>query len=412
MNNNQSTSPGLAAFRRAERVSAIEISEIVQVSEAARRKQAAGEKVISLGTGEPDFDTPDYVKQAAVEAIWAGDTKYPATKGNPGLIEAIQGKFSRENDLTFQANEIIVSAGAKQILFNAFMATLSPGDEVVVPTPFWTTYLDMVTVCGGVARAAHSLEENGFKLTPEQLEAAITPRTRWLLLNTPSNPSGAVYSIAEMRAIGAVLDRHPHVWLMVDEIYEHIVFSSEGFQSALKTLPHLAGRMLVVNGVSKAYAMTGWRLGYGAGPADLIKAMAVVQGQSTSGACSISQAAARAALNGNQDFLVERCASFRERRDMMVSALNQSSGLSCGMPDGAFYLFPSCKGVFGQKTPSGRLIETDADFCSYVLEDHGIALVPGRAFGVPGYFRLSYAYSRELLEQAAAAIRAACGTLG
>lgn len=400
-----------SAFKRAERVSAIEISEIVQVSEAARQKRAAGQEVISLGTGEPDFDTPDYVKQAAVEAIWAGDTKYPATRGNPGLIEAIQGKFERENDLSFQADEIIVSAGAKQILFNAFMATLSPGDEVVVPTPFWTTYLDMVTVCGGIPKAAHSLEENDFKLTPEQLEAAITPRSRWLLLNTPSNPSGAVYSIAEMQAIGSVLERHPHVWLMVDEIYEHIVFSSEGFQSALKTLPHLAHRILVVNGVSKAYAMTGWRLGYGAGPAELIKAMAVVQGQATSGACSISQAAARAALNGNQDFLVDRCNSFRERRDMMVAALNQSSGLSCGMPDGAFYLFPSCKGVFGQTTPGGKVIENDADFCAYLLEDYGVAVVPGRAFGVPGYFRLSYAYSMDLLEQAATSIRTACGAL-
>lgn len=400
-----------SAFKRAERVSAIEISEIVQVSEAARQKRAAGQQVISLGTGEPDFDTPDYVKQAAVEAIWAGDTKYPATRGNPGLIEAIQGKFERENDLSFQADEIIVSAGAKQILFNAFMATLSPGDEVVVPTPFWTTYLDMVTVCGGIPKAAHSLEENDFKLTPEQLEAAITPRSRWLLLNTPSNPSGAVYSIAEMQAIGSVLERHPHVWLMVDEIYEHIVFSSEGFQSALKTLPHLVHRILVVNGVSKAYAMTGWRLGYGAGPAELIKAMAVVQGQATSGACSISQAAARAALNGNQDFLVDRCNSFRERRDMMVAALNQSSGLSCGMPDGAFYLFPSCKGVFGQTTPGGKVIENDADFCAYLLEDYGVAVVPGRAFGVPGYFRLSYAYSKDLLEQAATSIRTACGAL-
>lgn len=398
-------------FTRGERVASIEISEIVQISEAAARKRAAGEAVITLGTGEPDFDTPDHVKQAAVDAIWAGDTKYPATRGNPPLIDAILGKFSRENGLRFERDQIIVSAGAKQILFNALMASLSAGDEVIVPAPYWTTYLDMVTVCGGRPNVVTCSAENGFKLTPEQLEAAIGANTRWLLLNTPGNPSGAVYSVAEMRALGAVLERHPRVWLMVDEIYEHIVYGADGFTSALQTLPQLADRMLIVNGVSKAYAMTGWRLGYGAGPAPLIKAMAVVQGQATSGACSISQAAATAALNGNQDFLADRCASFRERRDMMVAALNQSSGLSCQMPEGAFYLYPSCAGVLGLTTPGGDVLSSDADFCAYLLDSYGVAVVPGRAFGLPGHFRLSYAYSKELLESAAASIRSACGAL-
>ncbi len=401
----------MTSFTRGERVASIEISEIVQISEAAARKRAAGEAVITLGTGEPDFDTPDHVKQAAVDAIWAGDTKYPATRGNPPLIDAILGKFRRENGLTFERDQIIVSAGAKQILFNALMASLSAGDDVIVPAPYWTTYLDMVTVCGGRPNVVTCSAENGFKLTPEQLEAAIGPDTRWLLLNTPGNPSGAVYSVAEMRALGAVLERHPRVWLMVDEIYEHIVYGADGFTSALQTLPRLADRMLIVNGVSKAYAMTGWRLGYGAGPAPLIKAMAVVQGQATSGACSISQAAATAALNGNQDFLADRCASFRERRDMMVAALNQSSGLSCQMPEGAFYLYPSCEGVLGLTTPGGAVLSTDADFCAYLLDAHGVAVVPGRAFGLPGHFRLSYAYSKELLESAAASIRTACGAL-
>ncbi|MEM1049840.1 MAG: pyridoxal phosphate-dependent aminotransferase [Pseudomonadota bacterium] len=401
----------ITSFTRGERVASIEISEIVQISEAAARKRAAGEPVITLGTGEPDFDTPDHVKQAAVDAIWAGDTKYPATRGNPPLVDAILAKFSRENGLTFERDQIIVSAGAKQILFNAQMASLSAGDEVIVPAPYWTTYLDMVTVCGGRPHVVTCSAENGFKLTPEQLEAAINANTRWLLLNTPGNPSGAVYSVAEMRALGAVLERHKRVWLMVDEIYEHIVYGADGFTSALQTLPQLADRMLIVNGVSKAYAMTGWRLGYGAGPAPLIKAMAVVQGQATSGACSISQAAATAALNGNQDFLTERCASFRDRRDMMVAALNQSSGLSCQMPEGAFYLYPSCQGVLGLKTPAGDVLASDADFCAYLLDAHGVAVVPGRAFGLPGHFRLSYAYSKELLESAAASIRAACGAL-
>ncbi|MEM8811440.1 MAG: pyridoxal phosphate-dependent aminotransferase [Pseudomonadota bacterium] len=398
-------------FQRAGRVASIEISEIVQISEAAARKRAAGETVISLGTGEPDFDTPNPVKQAAVDAIWAGDTKYPATRGNPPLIEAVVEKFARENDLTFAPEQIIVSAGAKQILFNAFMASLDQDDEVIVPAPFWTTYLDMVTVCGGKPVTVACDQANSFKITPDQLEAAITPRTRWLLLNTPGNPSGAVYSTAEIAALGAVLERHPRVWLVVDEIYEHIVYTAEGFLSAGNTLPHLMDRMLIVNGVSKAYAMTGWRLGYGAGPADLIKAMTVVQGQATSAACSISQAAATAALTGDQDFLADRRRSFQERRDRMVASLNQSNGLSCDLPDGAFYLFPSCKGVIGSRTPSGTVLQSDADFCSHLLADHGIAVVPGRAFGLPGHFRLSYAYAQDLLDRAASAIRTACGAL-
>ena len=398
-------------FKRASRIASIELSEIVQIQEAAQKKRAEGHDVIALGTGEPDFGTPEHVKDAAIDAMRAEDTKYPKTAGNPALREAIVERFKRDNDIDLSVDNVIACTGAKQVIFNAFMATLEPGDEVIIPAPYWTSYSDMVKICGGVPVVIPCGLEEGFKLSPERFEAAITDRTKWLMLNTPSNPSGAVYNIDEMQALGEVLDRHPDIWLMSDEIYEHLVYASNGFQSAWSVLPQLNDRTIIINGVSKSYAMTGWRLGFGVTNPDLIKAMTVVQGNSTSGASSISQAAAVGALNGPQGLLAERKASFKERRDLVVEGVNACEGLTCDVPPGAFYVFPSCEGVIGKKTPEGKVIENDADFCSFLLEIQALALVPGRAFGVPGYFRISYAYAKSDLEKAMVRLKAACEAL-
>jgi aspartate aminotransferase len=390
---------------------AIQVSEIVQLSEAAAQMRAQGRDVIGLGTGEPDFPTPEHVVEAAHQAALAGVTKYPATAGMPALREAVAAKLGTDHGVSASASEVIVCTGAKQVLFNAFMATLDEGDEVVVPAPYWTTYVDMVRICGGEPKVVPCDAKAGFKLTPEALEAAIGPRTRWLLLNTPSNPSGAAYSGQELSGLCKVLERHPDVWLASDEIYEHIVYDGFQFRSARTVAPQLAPRTLLVNGVSKAYAMTGWRIGFGIAPAALIRAMTTVQGQSTSGACSISQAAALAAVTGPQELVAERCQAFQVRRDAVVSALNAIDEIDCPNPDGAFYVFPSCAGAFGKRTPDGKTIDDAVAFCRYLLDAQGVAVVPGRAFGMADHFRISYAYSTEELNAACERIARACAAL-
>jgi aspartate aminotransferase len=378
-------------FRPARRIADIGVSEILKIGARAAQLRREGRLVIVLGAGEPDFDTPDNVKEAAIAAIRAGATKYTALDGTPEMKAAIAAKLARENGLTYEPAEITVGAGAKQVIHNALMATLDEGDEVVIAAPFWTSYADMVVIAGGVPVPVAGREENGFRLEAADLEAAITPRTRWLMINSPSNPSGAAYSPADYRPILDVLLRHPQVWLMSDEIYEHLCYGNFIPVSPLALEPALRERALIVNGVSKSYAMTGWRLGYGAGPRPLIAAMAVVQSQSTSNPSSISQAAAIEALNGPQELLAERRASFERRRDLVVAALNAIPGLRCRRPEGAFYAFASCAGVIGRRTPKGEELATDADFCRYLLEEHDVAVVPGSIFGLAPYFRISYA---------------------
>jgi aspartate aminotransferase len=403
------------AFTRAARIAAVEVSEIVRIAEAARARRAAGEDVIGLSTGEPDFDTPEHVKAAAEQALRDNDTHYPPTAGTVALKAAVVRKFARENDLHFDPREVIVSTGAKQVLFNAFMATLNPGDEVLVPAPFWTSYGDMIRITGARVVAVPCSQEQGFRLTPEALRAAITPRTRWLLLNSPSNPSGAAYDADAYRALAAVLTEHPRIWVAADEIYEHLVygdFTFTAFRAAVaESAPEVAARTLTVNGVSKAYAMTGWRLGYGAGDPQLVTAMTAVQGQVTSGASTISQAAAVAALDGPQDAVRTFRDSFRTRRDSIVAALNQCPGLDCPTPEGAFYVFPSCAGLIGSRTPDGTVIDGDGAFCHYLLAAVGVAVVPGGPFGSPGHFRISYATAPDLLEEAGRRIATACSEL-
>lgn len=400
-----------AGFRPASRLSSIGVSQILQIGARAAAMKRDGKPVIILGAGEPDFETPEHVKEAAWEAMQRGDTRYTALDGTPALKEAIRAKFARENELSYGVDEITVATGAKQILFNAMMATVDPGDEVIIPTPYWTSYSDIVEICGGKPVLVACDAANGFRLKAEQLEAAITPQTRWLMLNSPSNPSGAAYSAEDYRPILAVLLRHPHVWLMVDDMYEHIVYDGFRFVTPVQLEPQLRERTLTVNGVSKAYAMTGWRIGYAGGPKALIKAMSVVQSQSTSCPSSISQAAAVAALNGPQDFLVERTESFRRRRDLVVSGLNAIDGLDCRVPDGAFYTFCGCGGILGRMTPYGRMIETDSDFCAYLLEEAHVAVVPGSAFGLSPFFRISYASAESDLKEALRLIGVACDKL-
>lgn len=371
-----------AGFQPASRISSIGVSEILKIGARAAAMKREGKPVIILGAGEPDFDTPEHVKQAASDAIHRGETKYTALDGTPELKKAIREKFQRENGLAYELDEITVATGAKQILFNAMMASLDPGDEVIIPTPYWTSYSDIVHICEGKPVLIACDASSGFRLTAEKLEAAITPRTRWVLLNSPSNPSGAAYSAADYRPLLEVLLRHPHVWLLVDDMYEHIVYDGFRFVTPAQLEPGLKNRTLTVNGVSKAYAMTGWRIGYAGGPRELIKAMAVVQSQATSCPSSISQAASVAALNGPQDFLKERTESFQRRRDLVVNGLNAIDGLDCRVPEGAFYTFSGCAGVLGKVTPSGKRIKTDTDFCAYLLEDAHVAVVPGSAFGL------------------------------
>ncbi|WP_261394784.1 pyridoxal phosphate-dependent aminotransferase [Mameliella alba] len=379
------------------------LSEIVAISEAAARLRASGHDVLALSTGEPDFPTPPHVRKAATLAMQNGVTRYMPTSGMPALRKAVADAAG-----VAPAN-VIVSTGAKQVLANMFLATLDPGDEVVVPAPCWSSYFDMVALAGGETVKLRCGAEAGFKMTPEQLEAAITPRTRWLLLNSPSNPTGAVYTAAELAALGAVLKRHPHVWIASDEIYDLICYAP--FTSFRQACPELADRTMLINGVSKAHAMTGWRIGWGIAPPALIDAMTAVQGQVTSGACSIAQAAAVAAVTGDMQHIDDRRDAFRARRDYVVDALNAIPGIDCPVPDGAFYVFPSCAGVLGHKTPDGTVLETDADFCGHVLASAGLAIVPGRAFGLPGHFRLSYAYARSDLEEGCARLQRAVADL-
>jgi aspartate aminotransferase len=395
----------------AHRLAAIKPSPTIAVTNLARELKAAGRDVIGLGAGEPDFDTPDTIKEAAIAAIRAGQTKYTAVDGTPELKAAVVAKFRRENGLDYRLDEISVGTGGKQIIYNALMATLDPGDEVVVPAPYWVSYPDMVLLAGGIPVFVTCPDQTGFKLRPEDLDAAITPRTKWLILNSPSNPTGAAYSAAELRELTDVLLRHPQVWLLTDDIYEHLVYDDFRFVTPLAVEPALRSRCLTMNGVAKAYAMTGWRIGYGGGPTELIKAMAKVQSQSTSNPCSISQAAAVAALTGPQDFIAERAAVFRQRRDLVVDLLNQARGLRCHRPEGAFYVYPSCAGVIGRRTPDGGELADSEAFARYLLESAGVAVVHGAAFGMEPYFRISYATSTELLQEACQRIIRACDAL-
>ncbi|MGF7004643.1 pyridoxal phosphate-dependent aminotransferase [Aminobacter sp. BE322] len=389
----------------ADALSRVKPSATIAVTQKARELKNAGRDIIGLGAGEPDFDTPDNIKNAAIEAIRRGETKYPPVSGIAPLREAIARKFKRENNLDYKPEQTIVGTGGKQILFNAFMATLNPGDEVIVPTPYWVSYPEMVALCGGTPTFAETTIANGFKLTAAALEKAITPKSKWLVMNSPSNPSGAAYTEAELRAIADVLLKHPQVWVLTDDMYEHLTYGDFVFKTIAEVEPALYDRTLTMNGVSKAYAMTGWRIGYAAGPIQLIKAMDMIQGQQTSGACTIAQWASVEALNGPQDFIAKNKAIFQARRDLVVSMLNQARGISCPSPEGAFYVYPSCEGLIGKKTQSGKAITDDAVFTSELLEAEGVAVVQGSAFGLGPNFRISYATSEKLLEEACTRIQ-------
>ena len=389
----------------------IKPSPTMAVTALARELKAAGEDVIGLGAGEPDFDTPEHIKDAAIAALRNGETKYTAVDGTPELKEAVCAKFKRDNELDYRADQINVGVGGKHVMYNAFVATLNPGDEVIIPTPYWVSYPDMVLLAGGEPVPVGTNSDSGFRLAPENLEQAITPKTKWLILNSPANPSGTAYDRSELKALTEVLVRHPHVWVLSDDIYEKVVYDNFVFTTPAQIEPSLYDRTLTVNGVSKAYAMTGWRIGFAGGPTELIKAMAKVQSQSTSNPTSISQAAAVAALNGDQAFLEPRNAAFKKRRDTVVSMLNQADGITCRTPEGAFYVYPSCTGVIGKKTSGGIRIETDEEFARYLLESVGVAVVFGEAFGLGPHFRISYATSDELLKEACQRIQNACSAL-
>jgi aspartate aminotransferase len=386
-------------------------SATIAVSTKARELILEGRDVISLSAGEPDFDTPDNVKAAGIAAIQDGKTKYTDIDGIPELKAAICAKFARENGLTYTPAQINVSPGGKPVIYNALVATLSPGDEVIVPAPYWVSYPDMVLLAGGEPVFVATTAEHNFKVQAADLEAAITPRTKWLLLNSPSNPSGAAYTRAELQALADVLLRHPHVWVLTDDMYEHLIYDAFEFTTIAQVEPKLYDRTLTMNGVSKAYSMTGWRIGYAGGPVALIKAMAKVMSQSTSNPCSIAQWAAVEALNGPQDFIPVRAKVFQQRRDLVVSMLNQSKGLHCPTPEGAFYVYPCCAGLLGKTSPSGKVIKTDEDFASELLESEGVAVVHGEAFGLSPFFRISYATSTEVLEDACSRIQRFCAAL-
>lgn len=395
----------------ADALSRVKPSATIAVAQKARELKAAGRDVIGLGAGEPDFDTPDNVKKAAKEAIDRGETKYTPVSGIPELRKAISEKFKRENGLSYEPAQVIVGTGGKQILFNAFMATLNKGDEVIIPAPYWVSYPEMVAICGGTSVPIETRIEDQYKLTADLLEGAITPQTKWLVFNSPSNPSGGAYSHDELKALTDVLVRHPHVWILTDDMYEHLVYDDFEFVTPAQVEPSLYERTLTMNGVSKAYAMTGWRIGYAGGPVELIKAMDMIQGQQTSGACSIAQWAAVEALNGPQDFIDKNKAVFKGRRDLVVSMLNQAHGINCPSPEGAFYVYPSCAELIGKKSPSGKIIETDEDFVTELLEAEGVAVVHGSAFGLGPNFRISYATSEALLEEACGRIQRFCAAL-
>jgi aspartate aminotransferase len=389
----------------------IQPSPTIAVSDRAAVLKAEGKDVIGLGAGEPDFDTPDNIKEAAIAAIRRGETKYTAVDGTKALKQAIVAKFKRENGLDYTVDQVTVNSGGKQTIFNAILATVDPGDEVLIPTPYWVSYPDIVHLAGGTPVFIATSLETGFRVTPETLERAITPRTKWIILNSPSNPSGAAYSAAQLKALADVLLKYPQVWVLTDDMYEHLLFDDFEFATIAQVEPKLYDRTLTMNGASKAYAMTGWRIGYAAGPKPLIKAMATLQSQSTSNPCSISQAAVVEALNGPQDFLKDRAAVFQQRRDLVVSMLNQAKGLACPRPEGAFYVYPSCAGLIGKTTPEGKVLENDTDVTAYLLESVGVAVVQGAAFGLSPHFRISYATTTEVLEDACQRIQRACAAV-
>jgi len=389
----------------------IQPSQTIAVSAKARELKRQGRDVISLGAGEPDFDTPDNIKEAAIKAIRDGKTKYTDPDGMIELKEAVVGKFKRENGLDYKTSQIHIAPGGKPVIYNALVATLAPGDEVVIPAPYWVSYPDMVLLAGGEPRFVETTAADGFKLKPEALEAAITPKTKWLILNSPSNPTGAAYSAAELAALGAVLKRHPQVWILTDDMYEHLLYDGFEFATMAQVNPELYDRTLTMNGVSKAYAMTGWRIGYAGGPEPLIKAMGKMISQTTSNACSIAQWAAVEALNGTQGFIPERAQAFEKRRDLVVSMLNQAKGLHCPKPEGAFYVYPSCEGLIGKRAPSGKVLENDEAVVTELLEGEGVAVVHGAAFGLSPFFRISYATSTEVLEDACARIQRFCAAV-
>lgn len=377
----------------------------------ARELKNAGRDIITLGAGEPDFDTPDHIKTAAINAIKAGKTKYPPVAGIPELREAIALKFRRENDLNYAADQTIVCTGGKQVLDNAFRATLNQGDEVIISAPYWVSYPEMVAVSGGRPVIITASEKNAFRLQPEDLEKAITPKTKWFIFNSPSNPTGAVYSKEALKALTDILVRYPHVHILTDDMYEHLIYDDAPFYTPAQIEPALYERTLTMNGVSKAYAMTGWRIGYAAGPKNLIAAMEKIQGQATSGACTIAQYAAVEALNGTQDFITERRAAFQKRRDLVVKGLNEAEGISCLLPEGAFYVYPNCADLIGKITPLGKKITDDAAFADALLEEAGVAVVQGSAFGLSPNFRISYATSETILSEALNRIQAFCSAL-
>jgi aspartate aminotransferase len=396
----------------ADRISRVKPSATMAVTDKARALKAAGRDVIGLGAGEPDFDTPDNIKEAAIKAIRDGKaSKYTAVEGIAELRAAIARKFKRENELDYKPSQIIVGTGGKQVLFNAFLATLNAGDEVIIPAPYWVSYPDMVLIAGGEPVAIETRMQDGFKMKPEALERAITPKTKWLLFNSPSNPTGAAYTRAELKAITDVLVRHPHVWVMSDDMYEHLVYDDFEFFTPAQLEPRLYERTLTVNGMSKTYCMTGWRIGYAGGPEPLIKAMAMIQSQSTSNATAVAQWAAVEALEGPQDFIPKHNKIFKERRDLCVSMLNQARGLQCPKPEGAFYVYPSCAGTMGKTAPTGKKLATDEDFVTELLEAEGVAVVQGTPFGVGPAFRISYATATSALEEACMRIQRFCGNL-
>ena len=392
-------------------LSRIKPSATIAVAQKARDLKATGRDVISLGAGEPDFDTPDNVKDAAIEAIHQGKTKYTPVAGIPELRQAIAQKLKRENNLDYKPQQIIVGTGGKQVLFNAFMATLNKGDEVIIPAPYWVSYPEMVAVNNGTPVFVDAKKEFNYKLQPEDLEAAITDKTKWFVFNSPCNPSGAAYTHDELKKLTDVLLKYPHVHVMSDDMYEHLTYNNFKFATPAAVEPKLYERTLTVNGVSKAYAMTGWRIGYAAGQVELIKAMETIQSQQTSGTSSISQWAAVEALNGPQDFIAKNKAIFQARRDLVVSMLNQANGLECPTPEGAFYVYPSCAKLIGKKTPEGKVIKTDEDFVTALLETEAVAVVHGAAFGLGPAFRISYATSEKLLEEACRRIQRFCASL-
>jgi aspartate aminotransferase len=396
----------------ADSLKRVKPSPTLAVTDKARALKAAGRNVIGLGAGEPDFDTPDNIKQAAIRAIESGRAaKYTAVDGIPELKAAIIRKFKRDNGLDYKPGQIVVGTGGKQVLYNAFMATLNPGDEVIIPAPYWVSYPDMVYLAGGEPVEVVAPAEQGFKIRPEQLEKAITPRTKWFLLNSPSNPTGAAYTRDEIKALTDVLVKHPHVWVMTDDIYEHLVYDDFRFFTPAQVEPSLHDRTLTINGMSKAYCMTGWRIGYAGGPEQVIKAMTMIQSQSTSNPAAVSQWAAVEALEGPQDYIAAHNQVFKERRDLCVAMLNQASGIRCPKPEGAFYVYPSCEGTIGKTAPSGKKIANDQDFVTELLEAEGVAVVQGSAFGLGPAFRISYAVATSEVEEACRRIQRFCGNL-